>query len=131
MRSPKAPRLAGLMPMSGNGDMSMAEPSCPDPRSAPAGSHAPDVGPGMHWLLAINLIAAWRGTGGVHRQTLVAQRLIELADEGGAAAVERAALGLTDVAGTLLELYARCAGASPGDVLEEVAGLLRDRSAWG
>jgi hypothetical protein len=67
----------------------------------------------------------------VHRQALVAQRLVELADQGGAAAVERAALGLTDVAGTLLELYARRAGVSTGDVLEEVAGLVRDRSAWG
>jgi hypothetical protein len=89
------------------------------------------MSPGMHWLLAVNLIAAWRGTGGAHRQALVAQRLIELADESGAAAVERAALGLTDIAGTLLELYARCAGASPDDILEEVAVLIRDRSAWG
>jgi hypothetical protein len=109
----------------------MAEPLCPDPGPVPAGSRAPDLSPGMHWLLAVNLIAAWRGTGGVRRQALVAQRLIELADEGGAAAVERAALGLTDVAGTLLELYAGCVGASPGDVLDEVAGLIRDRSAWG
>jgi hypothetical protein len=85
----------------------------------------------MHWLLAINLITAWYGTGGLHRQSLVAQRLIEMADEGGVAAVERAALGLTDIAGTLLELYARCAGAPPGDVLEEIAGLIRDRSALG
>jgi hypothetical protein len=109
----------------------MAEPLRPDPQSAPAQSHAPDLGPGTHWLLAVNLIAAWRGTGGVHRQTVVAQRLIELADEGGAAAVERAALGLTDVAGTLLELYAACVGASPGDILDEVAGLMGDKSAWG
>ena len=109
----------------------MAEPLCPDPGSVSAGGGAPDMSPGMHWLLALNLIAAWRGTGGVHRQTLVAQRLVELADEGGAAAVERAALGLTDIAGTLLELYARCAGAPPGDVLEEVAGIIRDQSAWG
>src|SRR6266480_3302578 len=103
MRSPRASRLAWLTPMSGNGDMSMTEPLCPDPRSVSAEGGAPDVSPGMHWLLALNLIAAWRGTGGVHRQTLVAQRLVELADEGGAAAVERAALGLTDIAGTLLE----------------------------
>jgi hypothetical protein len=109
----------------------MAEPLCPDPRFVPAESQAPDVGPGTYWLLALNLIAAWRGSGGVHRQALVAQRLVELADEGGATAVERAALGLTDIAGTLLELYARCAGAPPGDVLDEVTGLVRDRSAWG
>ena len=110
--------------------MSMAEPLCPDPRSVPAQSHAADMGPDMHWLVAVNLIAAWLGAGGEHRQSLVAQRLIELADEGGAAAVERAALGLTDVAGTLLELYARCAGAPPGDILEEVAGFVPDKSAW-
>jgi hypothetical protein len=107
----------------------MAEPLCPDPRFAQ--DRAPDVSPSMHWLLAINLVTAWCGTGGVHRQSLVAQRLIELADEGGTAAVERAALGLTDIAGVLLELYARRAGASPGDVLEEVAGLIRDRSGCG
>jgi hypothetical protein len=105
----------------------MAEPLCPDPRYVSAQGHTA----GMHWLLAINLIAAWLGTGGEHRQSLVAQRLIELADEGGAAAVERAALGLTDIAGTLLELYAGCAGAPPGDIIEEVAGLVHDRSAWG
>jgi len=87
----------------------MAEPLCPDTPSVSAESCAPDLSPGMHWLLALNLIAAWRGSGGVHRQALVAQRLVELADEGGASAVERAALGLTDIAGTLLELYARCA----------------------
>jgi hypothetical protein len=110
--------------------MSMAEPLCPDPPSVPAESHAPDAGPGMHWL-AINLIAAWRGDGGAHRQTVVAQRLIELADEVGAAAVERAALGLADVAGTLLELYAASVGALPGDVLQEVATLMCDKSLWG
>jgi hypothetical protein len=55
----------------------MAEPLRPDPQSAPTQSHAPDLGPGTHWLLAVNLIAAWRGTGGVHRQTVVAQRVIE------------------------------------------------------
>jgi hypothetical protein len=109
----------------------MAKPLCPEPRFTPGRDRAPDVGPDMHRLLAINLITAWCGTGGVHRQSLVAQRLIEMADDGGAAAVERAALGLTDIAGTLLELYARRAGVSPGDVLEEITGLIRDKSAWG
>ena len=111
--------------------MNMAEPLCPDPPSVPAESHAPDAGPGMQWLLAVNLIAAWRGAGGVHRQTLVAHRLIELVDEGGTAAVERAALGLADVAGTLLELYAASVGVPPGDVLQEVATLRCDKSLWG
>jgi hypothetical protein len=109
--------------------MNAAEPLCPEP--GPAQDYGPDTGAGMHWVLAINLIAAWRGTGDVHRQALVAQRLVEMAEEGGVAAVERAALGLTDVAGTLLELYAAAIGALPGDVLTEVATVLCDKSRWG
>lgn len=109
--------------------MNAAEPLCPGPQPWLAEGLGPDSG--THWLLAVNLIAAWRGTGDVHRQALVAQRLVEMAEDGGADAVARAALGLTDVAGTLLELYAAAIGACPGDVLTEVATALRDKSRWG
>ena len=83
-------------------------------------------GTGTNWLLAISLIVAWRGNGSRRPQSAVAQRLAEMVAEGGAAAVEQAALGLTDVAGMLLELYADHAGASPDDVLQDVATLMRE-----
>ena len=109
--------------------MNAAEPLCPEPQRCLAEGLGPDAD--AHWLLAFNLIAAWRGTGDVHRQALVAQRLVEMAEDGGADAVARAALALTDVAGTLLELHAAATGALPGDVLTEVATVLRDKSRWG
>jgi hypothetical protein len=61
----------------------------------------------------------------------VTQVLAEIAAEGGPAAVEQAALGLTDVAGMLLELYADRTDASPDQVLQEAATLLADRGLWG
>jgi hypothetical protein len=73
--------------------------------------------------MAISLVAAWRGTGVQRGRDAVAQRLAEMAAEGGPGAVEQAALGLADVAGMLVELYADCAGTSPDDMLEEVAAL--------
>ncbi len=53
------------------------------------------------------------------------------AEEGGPAAVEQAALGLTDVAGMLLELYADRKDASPDQVLQEAATLVVDVGPWG
>ena len=75
---------------------------------------------------AISLMAAWQGACDELRQDAVAQRLAEVAAEGGTAAVEQAALGLADVAGMFAELYADGAGASLGTVLEEAAAALRD-----
>jgi hypothetical protein len=57
--------------------------------------------------------------------------LAEIAAEGGPAAVEQAALGLTDAAGMLLELYADRTDASPDQVLQEAATLMADRGLWG
>ena len=57
--------------------------------------------------------------------------LAEIAAEDGPAAIEQAALGLTDVAGMLLELYADRADTSPDQVLQEAATLMADRSPWG
>jgi hypothetical protein len=75
---------------------------------------------------AIRLMAAWQGACDELRQDAVAQRLAEVAAEGGPAAVEQAALGLADVAGMFAELYADGAGASLGTVLDEAAAALRD-----
>jgi hypothetical protein len=75
---------------------------------------------------AISLMAAWRGACDELRRDAVALRLAEVAAEGGPAAVEQAALGLSDVAGMFIELYADSAGASLDTVLEEAAAALRD-----
>ena len=68
--------------------------------------------------MAISLLAAWRATGKAHRRPKVAQRLAEIAAEGGPAAVEQAALGLTEIAGMFLEMYANRMNASPDEVLQ-------------
>ncbi len=83
------------------------------------------------WSLAITLITLWRGANDRDPRTAVAQMLAEIAAEGGPAAVEQAALGLTDVAGMLLELYADRTDASPDQVLQEAATLMADRGLWG
>jgi hypothetical protein len=51
--------------------------------------------------------------------------------EADAAAVEQVALGLADVASTLLELYADCVGRSPDDVLQDAATLHSDKRLRG
>ena len=48
----------------------------------------------------------------------MAERLAEIAAEGGPAAVEQAALGLTEIAGMYLEMYANRMNASPDEVLQ-------------
>ena len=112
--------------------MSTAEPpSRPDPRSGPSEIDVPDGDSEGSWPLAISLITIWRGAGGEPPRPAVAQRLAEIAVEGGPAAVEQAALGLTDVAGMLLELYADRTGAQPDHVLQEAATLMSDRGLWG
>jgi hypothetical protein len=57
--------------------------------------------------LAFSLLGAWQRD---HRPDAVTRRLAEVAADGGTAAVGQAALGLTEVAGMFLELYAECAG---------------------
>ena len=49
-----------------------------------------------------------------------------MAARDGPAAVDQAALGLTEVAGMLLELYADCAGTPLDTALEQVALAVRD-----
>src|ERR1700761_3431501 len=111
--------------------MTKTEPPAPDPGAAPSQAHFPDAGANRTWSLAITLITVWRGTSDQDRRTAVAQMLADIAAEGGPAAVEQAALGLTDAAGMLLELYAERTGASADQVLQEAATLMADRGLWG
>lgn len=111
--------------------MTETEPPDPDPSSAPFQADFPDAGANRAWSLAITLITLWRGANDKDRRTAVAQMLAAIAEEGGPAAVEQAALGLTDVAGMLLELYADRTDASPDQVLQEAATLVADVGPWG
>jgi hypothetical protein len=82
----------------------------------------------QRWQIAISLVAAWREFPDERRAEAVAERLAVVAVEGGPAAVEQAALGLTDVAGMFMELYADCAGRSLDSILADAAA---DREAEG
>ena len=82
-------------------------------------------------LCCHHLITRLRGANDQDRRTAVAQMLAAIAAEGGPAAVEQAALGLTDVAGMLVELYADHMDASPDQVLQEAATLMADMGPWG
>jgi hypothetical protein len=130
-RSYKPLQLARRLLASSNKRMTETEPPDPDPSSAPSQPDFPDAGANRTWSLAITLITLWRGANGQDRRTAVAQMLAAIAAEGGPAAVEQAALGLTDVAGMLLELYADHADASPDQVLQEAATLMADIGPWG
>ena len=111
--------------------MTETEPPDPDPSPAPFPADFPDTGASRAWSLAITLITVWRGTSDKGRRTAVEQMLAAIAAEGGPAAVEQTALGLTDVAGMLLELYADHTDASPDQVLQEAATLMADIGLWG
>lgn len=105
--------------------MNPTEPPRPEPDSAPLKSDAD-----RSWPLAISLLTAWRAIDKAHWRPKVAQRLAEIAAEGGPAAVEQAALGLTEIAGMYLEMYANRMNASPDEVLKHAvvlcnAGYLR------
>ena len=100
------------------------EPPRPDPDYAPSGKHVPDAD--RSWPLAISLLTVWRGADDEQLHSSVAQRLAEIAAEDGPAAVGQAALGLTNLAGMFLEMYANRMSASPDDVLRHAAALNRD-----
>jgi hypothetical protein len=110
--------------------MTETEPPDPDPSPAPSPVDFPEAGASGTWSLAITLITIWRGANDKDRRTAVVRMLAAIAAEGGPAAVEQAALGLTDVAGMLLELYADRTDASPDQVLQEAATLMADRGPW-
>jgi hypothetical protein len=68
--------------------------------------------------LAISLLTVWRAGDKAHWRPNVARRLAEIAAEGGPAAVEQAASGLTEIAGMFLEMYANRMNTSPDEVLQ-------------
>ena len=106
--------------------MNPIEPSHRESGPASSESGVPDAD--RNWPLAISLLTVWRGAGDAQRRSAVAQRLAEIAVEGGPAAVEQTALGLTDVAGMFLEMYANRMKASPDAVLQLAAVL--DDDLW-
>ena len=73
----------------------------------------------------MSLLTVWRATDKAHWRPEVAQRIAEIAAEGGPAAVEQAALGLTEIAGMYLEMYANRVNTSPDEVLQ-YADVLRN-----
>jgi hypothetical protein len=96
--------------------MNPTEPPRPESDSAPFESDFRDAD--RSWALAISLLTVWRATDKAHWRPIVAQRLAEIAADGGPVAVEQAALGLTKIAGMYLEMYAHRMSASPDEVLK-------------
>jgi hypothetical protein len=96
-----------------------AEPTVAEP------SAGTDVTTDGSWQLAIDLIGIWRRAG-EGADDAVAQKLADAAAEGGPAAVERAAIGLTALGNMFLELYADCAGSSIDAVLWDAAAVAED-----
>jgi hypothetical protein len=84
-----------------------------------------NAGPDEGWQLAIGLIRAWRGAG-ERTDGAVAQRLAEVAAEGGAATVEQAVTGLVALGNMFLELYADRAGLSIERILWDAAAVPDD-----
>jgi len=76
------------------------------------------------WLLAAAVIEA-RRQGQPRPQEAVIGLLAEMTVERGAGTVTRAALGLADVAATLLNLYAGSLDKAPQTVLGDVLAALR------
>ena len=91
----------------------------------PADFDVTNPGADESWQLAIDLIRAWRGAG-EHADDAVAQRLAEVAAEGGAAAVEQAVTGLVALGNMFLELYADRAGLPIERVLWHAAAVPGD-----
>jgi hypothetical protein len=61
-----------------------------------------------------------------YRQDGLARKLAEVAADGGTNGIAPAALGLTEVAGMLLELYAECAGVPIDTAFLEATVAFRD-----
>jgi hypothetical protein len=76
------------------------------------------------WLLAAAVIEA-RRQGQPRPQEAVMGLLAEMTVERGAGTITRAALGLADVAATLLDLYAGSLDKAPQTVLGDVLATLR------
>ena len=90
-----------------------------------ADSEVTDPAPDESWQLAIGLIKAWRRAG-ERADGAVAQKLDEVAAEGGAATVEQAVIGLVALGNMFLGLYADRAGLSIERVLWDAAAIPDD-----
>ena len=80
---------------------------------------------GEGWELAVGLIRVWRGSG-ERADGAVAQKLAEVAAEGGAATVEQAVTALVALGNMFIELYADSAGLPIERVLWEAAAVPDD-----
>jgi hypothetical protein len=96
--------------------MNPTEPPRPESESAPFECDFREAD--RSWALAISLLTVWRATDKALWRPIVAQQLAEIAADGGPAAVEQAALGLTEIAGMFMEMYANRMNASPDEVLQ-------------
>jgi hypothetical protein len=106
----------------------MTDPPCPEPR--PANEQGESVTPDaeeeeISWLLAAALIET-RLQGDQRPRDEVMALLAEMTAERGAGTATRAALGLADVAATLLELCADALKEAPQTVLRDVLAVLRE-----
>ena len=91
--------------------------------SADFGATNPGTGEG--WQLAVGLIRTWREAG-ERADGAVAQKLADVAAEGGAATVEQAMTALVALSNMLIELYADSAGLSIERVLWDAAAVPDD-----
>jgi hypothetical protein len=108
--------------------MAMSDPPRPEPRRADeqGESATADAEEETSWLLAAALIET-RLQGDPRPRDEVMGLLAEMTAEHGAGTVTRAALGLADVAATLLEVCADSLKEEPRSVLRDVLAILHDR----
>lgn len=111
--------------------MAMTNPPRPELRradeqgeSATAGEEA-DEEKETSWLLAAALVET-RRKGDPRPRDEVMGLLAEMTAERGAGTVTRAALGLADIAATLLEVCAGALKEAPQTVLRDVLAILHD-----
>jgi hypothetical protein len=106
--------------------MAMTNPPRPEPGLASEqGESATAEEEETSWLLAAALIET-RRQGDPRPREEVMGLLAEMTAERGAGTVTRAALGLADIAATLLELCADSLKEAPQTVLRDVLAILHD-----
>jgi hypothetical protein len=108
--------------------MTMTEPPPPEPRRADEQGESATVDEDdeeTSWLLAAALIEI-RLHGDPSPRNEVMGRLAEMTVERGPGTVTRAALGLADIAATVLEVCADTVKEAPESVLRDVLAILRE-----
>jgi hypothetical protein len=108
--------------------MASSNPPHPEPRRAQHGCEpaaGQDDDQETSWLLAAALIET-RRQGAPRPRDEVEGTLAEMTAEHGAGTITRAALGLADIAATLLEVCADSLTKPPQTVLRDVLANLRD-----